>query len=173
MDLSLCTFESTERRRVNVWRCGECECACMYGRKKKTPSAIPVCWLLWFVVLRLHAAWIMLELQRKKKKKISSVTWPRFERGVVIQARRCWSISNNMLLMSSWSLRKAGGRVLLRGKQQSYEPSLGFMCYSFRQGTGSAKFVSVIKCFLNLMTPTVYIRLWSCMKQSSSSTGKK
>lgn len=68
--ICLCV-ESTERRRVTVWRCGECECecACMYGGKKKTPSAIPVCWLLWFVVLRLHAVWIMLELQRKKKKK--------------------------------------------------------------------------------------------------------
>lgn len=27
------------------------------------PSAIPVCLLLWLVVLRLRAAWIMLELQ--------------------------------------------------------------------------------------------------------------
>lgn len=62
-----------ERKCVTVWRRSECECARMFWRKKETPSAIPVCWLLWLVVLRLHAAWIMLELQpvfpREREKK--------------------------------------------------------------------------------------------------------
>lgn len=59
------------------------ECECMSGWKKEMPSAIPVCLLLWLVVLRLHAAWIMLELQPvfPKEETEICVTWPGFEWG--------------------------------------------------------------------------------------------
>lgn len=161
VDLSLCVCSKTQRE--DVWLCVEVwwvwMCMHVWQEEKMTPSAIPVCWLLWFVVLRLYVPWIVLKLQPvfprgKRKKKILLCDMAKvWERGGHSGPTLLINY-NNMFLMSSWSLRNAGGRVLLRGKQQSYKPSLGFMCYSFRQGTGSAKFVSMIKCFLNFMTPT-------------------
>ena len=60
---------------VNVHAC--------QGRKKEMPSAIPVCLPLWLVVLRLHAAWIMLEPQPvfPKEETEISVIRPGFEWG--------------------------------------------------------------------------------------------
>lgn len=83
--LPLCALESTGQEGKK--KVGDSvmvhECECMSGWKKKMPSAIPVCLLLWLVVLRLHAAWIMLELQPvfPKEETEICVTWPGFEWG--------------------------------------------------------------------------------------------
>lgn len=74
------------------------------------PLAIPVCLLLWLIVLRLHEIRIMLQLQpdfqKNKKQNPDMVSGRHGHPGP-------WTISSNTLLMSSWTLRKlaAEGRA--------------------------------------------------------------
>lgn len=173
--ICLCAhYKAQPRRCAAMWRCSGCECARTLGEEEG--GAFSYSCLLASIVCSSEASCCLdhagASASVSKREKENKSLWHSqgLSRGVDVQAQRRWSISNNTLLMSSWSSRKAGGGVLCVGKQQSYQPSHGFMCYSFRQGARSANFVcqekKKKKVFLNLMTPTVYIKFWRGIKES-------
>lgn len=135
-----------------------------------------------FVVSRRHAVRITPELQTVYAK----MMWERKNgRGFcgtgarwAFKAQRGRTISNDALLMSGWSLRKAGGRGLCVGSSKATSRLWLHVLFIQTRHCGIANIVSVKKEYVSLptlMKLTVYMRLSGCIKLSDlcHSTDKK
>lgn len=96
----------------------------MEGRKKETPSAIPVCLLLRLVVLKLHAAQIALQrvFNKPKNKTLPDVAVVRASGG---QAQRDHQSETTLM---SWEERprRGEGHQPTSARCSSYRPTLRY-----------------------------------------------